>query len=195
MSRLIKIIFIFTVFLSLSGCVIFKGNNFEKVDLKQINTTSQKKKKIYVRWDFDFLPMGQSSLTYEDRDRLFKKVLNESECCELVQKKSEADLIFEGKAYDQRNSARLLGFFLSTLTVYIIPSWHTAKIHVAAEVKNNQKNHHYQVVESMTTAIWLPFVVAAPFVYDFDKTQKEILENSYKNIFLQIQGDGFFDEK
>jgi hypothetical protein len=138
MSRLIKIIFIFTVFLSLSGCVIFKGNNLEKIDSKQINAASDKKKKIYVRWDFDFLPMGQSSLTYEDRDRLFKKVLNESECCELVQKKSEADLIFEGKAYDQRNSARIVGFLASVLTFYIVPSWHSTKIFVAADVKRYQ---------------------------------------------------------
>ena len=195
MSKLIKITASVTILLLLGSCVIFKGGNVEKVDFSQLNSTSNQKKKIYVRWDFDFLPIGHSSLTYEDRERLFEKVLNESNCCELVKKKTEADLIFEGKAYDQRNSARLVGFMASVVTAYIIPSWHTAKIFVTVDVKDGKNTRHYEAIDSMTTAIWLPLIVATPFAYDFDKTQKEILENSYRSLLVQIKNDSFFSKK
>lgn len=193
MHRFVKIIFIFVAPLLLSSCVIFKGSNLEKIEPKQINSALSKKKKIYVRWEFDFLPMAHSNLTYDARERLFEKVLEESNCCELVKKKSEADLIFEGKAYDKRNPTRFVGFLASVVTVYIIPSWHTAKIFVSADIKNGQKNRHYETMDSMTTAIWLPFIVATPFAYDFDKTHKEILENSFRSLLLQMKNDSLFN--
>jgi len=193
MHKFVKIIFIFISLILLSSCVIFKGNNLEKIEPKQINESLSRKKKIYVRWEFDFLPMAHSNLTYDSRERLFERVLEESNCCELVKKKSEADLIFEGKAYDQRNPARFIGFLASVATAYIIPSWHTAKIFVTADIKNNQKIRHYKTMDSMTTAIWLPFIVATPFAYDFDKTHKEILENSFRSLLLQMKNDSVFN--
>jgi hypothetical protein len=195
MNNLNKAIFITATLLLLSSCIIFKGNNLERIDAKQIRLDSAKKKKIYVGWDFDFLPMGHSSITYEDRARLFKTVLDESNCCEVVKKKSEADLIFEGKAYDQRNSVRVVGFMISAVTAYLIPSWHTAKIFVTADVKYGKDVKHYEVNDSMTTVMWLPFVVATPFAYDFDKTQKEILENSYRSLILKMKNDSVIDIK
>ena len=171
MHKFVKIIFFVSTHL-LSSCVIFKGNNLEKIESKQIKSALSKKKKIYVRWDFDFSPIAQSNLTYDARERLFEKILEESNCCELVKKKSEADLIFEGKAYDQRNPLGFIGLLASAVTVYIIPSWHTAKIFVTSDIKNDQKIRHYETMDSMTTAIWLPFIVATPFAYDFDKPPK-----------------------
>jgi hypothetical protein len=44
----------------------------------------------------------------------------------------------------------------------------------------------------MTTAIWLPFIVATTFAYEFDKTQKEILENAYRSLLLQMKNDLLF---
>jgi len=193
MHRFVKITSIFIAFSLLSGCAIFKGNNLAKVDPKQISVASDKKKKIYIHWDFDFLPIAYSNMTYDDRSRLFEMVLEESNCCELVKKKAEADIIFEGKAYDQRNPARFVGFFLSVATVYIIPSWHVAKIFITADVKDGKQAHHYEVMDSMTTAIWLPFIVAIPFAYDFDKTHREILENSFRSLLLQMKNDSIFN--
>ncbi len=193
MHKFIKIISIFIAFFLLSGCVIFKGNNLVKVDPNQISSASKKKKKIYIRWDFDFVPIAHSNITYGDRSRLFERVLEESNCCELVKKKTEADIIFEGKAYDQRNPARLVGFVISAATAYFIPSWHTAKIFVSADVKKEKEIKHYEIKDSMTTAIWLPFVVATPFAYDFDKTQKEILENAYRSLILKMKNDSILN--
>ena len=193
MHKFVKIIFIFVSTLLLSSCVIFKGNNLEKIESKQIKSALSKKKKIYVRWDFDFSPIAQSNLTYDARERLFEKILEESNCCELVKKKSEADLIFEGKAYDQRNQLGFIGLLASAVTFYIIPSWHTAKIFVTSDIKNDQKIRHYETMDSMTTAIWLPFIVATPFAYDFDKTHKEILENSFRSLLLQMKNDSVFN--
>jgi len=192
MHRFIKITSIFVAFSLLSSCVIFKGNNLAKIDPKQISAASGKKKKIYVRWEFDFLPIAYSSMTYDDKERLLKRVLEESNCCELVKKKAEADIIFEGKAYDQRNPARFVGFFITVATAYVIPSWHVAKIFVTADVRDGKQTRHYEANDSMTTAIWLPFIVATPFAYDFDKTQKEILENSFRSLLLQIKNDSIF---
>lgn len=192
MRKFVKITSIFIAFSMLSCCVIFKGNNLAKIDPSQISGTSSKKKKIYVHWDFDFLPMAYSKMTYDDRSRLFEKILEESSCCELVKKKAEADIIFEGKAYDQRNPARFVGFFVSAATIHIIPSWHEAKILISANVKNEKQTHRYEVNDSMTTAIWLPFIVATPFAYDFDKTHKEILENSFRSLLLQMKSDLIF---
>lgn len=192
MQKFVKITSILIALSLLTGCVIFKGNNLTKIEPKKISTTLNKKKKIYVRWEFDFLPMAHSNLTYDARSYLFESVLDESNCCELVKKRSEADIIFEGKAYDQRNPARLVGFLISAATAYFIPSWHVAKIFVSADIRDGQKTHHYEVVDSMTTVIWLPLVIATPFAYDFDKTQKEILKNSYRAIILKMKNDSLF---
>lgn len=193
MHKFVKITYILIAFSLLSSCVLFKGNNLEKIDPSQLSAASTKKKKIYVRWDFDFLPIAHSNMTYDDRSRLFERVLEESNCCELVKKKAEADIIFEGKAYDQRNPARFVGWFITVATVYIIPSWHVAKIFVSADVKDGKQSHHYEANDSMTTAIWLPFIVVTPFAYDFDKTQKEILENSFRSLLLQMKNDSIFN--
>ncbi len=193
MRKFVKITSILMALSLLSGCVIFKGNNLVKIDPKQIGAASSNKKKIYVHWDFDFVPIAYSNMTYDDRSRLFERVLEESNCCELVKKKSEADIIFEGKAYDQRNPARFVGWFITVATLYIVPSWHVAKIFVTADVKDGKQTRHYEATDSMTTAIWLPFIVATPFAYDFDKTQKEILENSFRSILLQMKSDSIFN--
>jgi len=87
----------------LSGCVIFKGNNIPKAEFKELKSVSSKKIKIFIRWEFDFSPTDHSILTYEDREKLFDKVLKESKCCEVVQKQIQADIVLEGKSYDQRN--------------------------------------------------------------------------------------------
>jgi hypothetical protein len=192
MHKFVKITSVFIAFFLLSGCVIFKGNNLTKIDPSQTKIALSKKKKIYVRWDFDFIPIAYSNMTYDDRSRLFERILEESNCCELVKKKAEADIIFEGKAYDQRNPARFVGFFITVATVYVIPSWHVAKIFVTADVKDGKQTRHFEASDSMTTAIWLPFIIATPFAYDFDKTQKEILENSFRSILLQIKNDFIF---
>lgn len=192
-NKLIKITFVAATLALTSGCVIFKGNNLEKIDAKEVVMKSQEKKKIYVRWDFDFIPVGHSVITYEDREKLFQRVLDESNCCIIVKKKSEADIIFEGKAYDQRNPATIVGFFISVATVYMIPSWNTAKIFVSADVKKGKEIKSYEVKDSMTTAIWLPFVVATPFAYDFDKTHKEILENAYRSLILKMKNDSILN--
>ncbi len=193
MRKFVKITSILMALSLLSGCVIFKGNNLVKIDPKQIGAASSNKKKIYFHWDFDFVPIAYSNMTYDDRSRLFERVLEESNCCELVKKKSEADIIFEGKAYDQRNPARFVGWFITVATLYIVPSWHVAKIFVTADVKDGKQTRHYEATDSMTTAIWLPFIVATPFAYDFDKTQKEILENSFRSILLQMKSDSIFN--
>jgi len=192
MRKFVKITSILMTLSLLSGCVIFKGNNLVKIDPKQIGAASSNKKKIYVHWDFDFVPIAYSNMTYDDRSRLFERVLEESNCCELVKKKAEADIIFEGKAYDQRNPARFVGWLITVATLYIVPSWHVAKIFVTADVKDGKQTRHYEATDSMTTAIWLPFIVATPFAYDFDKTQKEILENSFRSLLLQIKNDSIF---
>ena len=192
MHKFVKITSVFIAFFLLSGCVIFKGNNLTKIDPSQTKIALSKKKKIYVRWDFDFLPIAYSNMTYDDRSRIFEKVLEESNCCELVKKKAEADIIFEGKAYDQRNPARFVGFFITVATFYVIPSWHVARIFVTADVKDGKQTRHFEASDSMMTAIWLPFIIATPFAYDFDKSQKEILENSFRSILLQIKNDFIF---
>lgn len=182
-------IFLLTFFL-LSSCIIYKGNNINKIDYKQTSSNSQKQKKIYISWDFDFLPIG--TLNYEDRSRLFSRVLYESECCEVVSKKSEADIIFEGKAYDRRNPNRIYGFMISAATLYLVPSWHVAKIFVIADVKSKNKTNHYEVVDSITTAVWLPLVFASPFSGNFDSVEREVLENAYRSIIFKMKNDNFY---
>jgi hypothetical protein len=179
----------------LSGCVIFKGNNVPKVESKDLKFSSDIKVKIFSRWDFDFLPISHSNLSYEDRERIFNEVLKESNCCELVKKESGVDIVLEGKSYDQRNPYGWIGWFISAITLHIIPSWHEAKIFVMADVKENKKTHHYEVKDSMTTAIWAPLIVATPFAYNVDKTQKEILENSYRTLLLQMKKDDLLEAK
>ena len=190
--KIIKYFTIAALLSILSGCIIFRENNIPAVEYKDLKSHLDKKIKIFIKWDFDFLPMPHSTTTYKDREDLFKKVLEESDCCEIVKKRSEADVTLDGKSYDQRNPKRFIGWAISAVTLYIIPSWHEAKIFVTAKVSKGEKIYNYNIQDSFITAIWLPLVVATPFVYDLEKIERGVMENSYKTLILQIKKDGLF---
>jgi hypothetical protein len=192
MNRISSHILTILILTILTSCIAFKKNNIHKKDLINLTVSSKEKIKIYAHWNFDFSPVQYSSLTYKGREEIFSQILEDLNCCELVKKKKDADLIIEGKAYNKRNPARLIGWFISAITFYIIPSWHESGIFVNAKVKNNKETKNYEVTgDSVITALWLPFFPVSPlFIDSLNKVEKQTMENSYKSLFFKMKRDG-----
>lgn len=183
---------ILLVLFILASCIVFQKDNINQEDLKNFTVDSKKKTKVYVHWNFDFEPVQYSNLTYEGREEIFRQTLEEINCCELVEKKKDADLIIEGEAYNKRNPARLFAWFASAITLYIIPSWHEAEIFVDAKIQNGKEIKNYNITgDSVMTVLWLPLFPVSPlFVDNLNKVEKRTMKNSFKALFLQMKHDG-----
>ena len=187
-----KILLLFLIVSFLTSCVAFQKNNLKKDDVITFNIDSKKKLKVYAKWNFHFEPVQYSELTYEGRKDIFRKVVGKSDCCVLVEKKKDADLIIEGQAYNKRDSARFIGWMISTVTLYVIPSWHEAQTFLSAKVRNNTETKNYNITgDSIITALWLPFIVVSPmFIEKLNDSEKQTMENLYKALFVQMKNDG-----
>jgi len=193
MNRILSLFSALLILSFLSSCIVFQKNNIDKKDLVNFTASTNNKIKVYVHWRFDFEPVQYSNFTYEGRKEMFRQILEETNCCVLVKKKKNADLIIEGNAYNKRNPARLIGWFVSAISLYVIPSWHEGQIFIDAKVKNGKEVKSYNIAgDSVMTALWLPFFpVSALFIDNLNKTEKQTMKNTYKSLFSQMKQDGF----
>jgi len=180
--------------LQMSGCVGFRANNLETVKPEQLQFLSQNKPKVYSRWKI----VSDSSLINDQaktaiaavHKKKFETVIAETNCCILVEGPTEATVIVNGTVYAENNAAALIPAFITGFSLYTIPSWVTANIHIAAEVSSGSKSGVYDLRDSMTMVQWLPMLLAMPFLDNPIKAEEEIHLNIQKSLILKMKEDG-----
>lgn len=187
-----------TLLLSLAttpGCVGFKSNSLSQVSTNDINVTTIEKVKVFSRWEFvNKNSAGNDSLNAASaaiHKNNFEKALAESNCCLIVEGPTEADVVVDGKAYNEFNSAAVIPALITGFTFGVIPSWATVNFHISAEVKSNNNLNNYDIKDSMTMVQWLPMFFIMPFKGTAIKAEAEVNENTYRTLVLRIMKEGY----
>lgn len=178
-----------------SGCAGFKENNLTEVSKSDIQITQGEKVKVFSRWSL----VNHSSLANDQvnaagaaiHKKNFENALAESNCCIIVEGPTEADVVVDGKAYNENNAAAVIPAFITGLSLFIIPSWVTGKVHITAEVTANKTSSNYDLKDSMTMVQWLPMVFVMPFKGSPIKAGQEVDANTYRTLVLKMKNEGY----
>lgn len=178
------------------GCAGFKANKLPQVKADDLHFASAKKTKVFSRWNIE----SHSSLANEQakamgaalHKKYFDDAIKATDCCIIVEGPNDADVVVDGKAVDENNPAAVIPAFITGLSLFTIPSWMTAKVHIYASAKTNTAAKSYELQDSVTMVQWLPMIIAMPFTGTPIKAGKEVDENTYKNLVLNMKNDGLF---
>lgn len=167
----------------LQGCAGFKANKLPAVADASLQTSNTSKTKVFSSWRVE--PAHSPSV----HKKRFDEALLGSNCCVLVDKAEDAELLIDGVFYDHNSPTTLLFGFITGATMFVVPSWHTINVHVSAEAKRGEQRFNYEVADSITMVMWLPMFLAQPFANPIDG-EREVTENTYKSLVLKMKNDG-----
>lgn len=167
----------------LSGCAGFKANKLPAVTDATLQTGNTAKTKVFSSWRVE---PAQSPSQYKKR---FDDTLLSSNCCVLVDKAEDAELLIDGVFYEDNNPLMLLSGFITGATFFVVPSWHTINVHLSAEAKRGEQRFNYDMADSITMVMWLPMFLAQPFANPIDG-EREVTDNTYKALVLKMKQDG-----
>lgn len=182
-----------------SGCASFKANNLPVVDQSKMMVKNTNKTKVFSRWSIvsDDASVSEQlkSAGAAVHKSYFETAIKESDCCILVEGPTEADIIVDGKAFNENNAAALIPAFITGLSLYTIPSWVTAKIHIEVKAESGSLKKTYDLSDSFTLVQWLPMIFALPFTGGPIENGKAVDLNTYRNLVVNMTSDGYFSKK
>lgn len=194
MNNVLKAVLVTSISVS-AGCVAIPANNLKTIPKSQITFNSSAKTKVYSQWTFESLNSQPSESIKVASAAISKKgfedAIKESNCCVIVDSRNEADVIVDGKAFGENNAAAMIPAFITGLSLYTIPSWVTAKIHLQTKVSAGSVTKEYDLTDSIKMYQWLPLIVVAPFKGNAINAAKEVDANTYRNIVNNMKVDGF----
>lgn len=181
-----------------SGCAAFKANNLPVIEDAQYIVEAQEKIKVYSKWELE----SDSSFANDQakvaagavHKDLFEKAIINSGCCDIVESKNEADLVVTGTAFNENNPAAVIPAVITGLSLYTIPSWVTATVHIQVDAAAGDKEGAYDLTDSMTMVQWLPMLFALPFTGSPIEAGKELDANVYKNLVVRMKDDGLLEK-
>ncbi|TAK93516.1 MAG: hypothetical protein EPO09_12365 [Aquabacterium sp.] len=179
--------------LLLSGCAGFKGNQLSPVSAQDLRSTAPVKTKVFSRWNLSSVPGGNAqtaaALAAINKTN-FENALKASDCCIVVESPEAADLVVDGIAHTEDKTAALIPAVITGLSLFTIPSWITANVHISATAKNGGVSRSYDLQDHMTMVQWLPMLLVLPFADNPFKAEKEITENVFNTLVVKIKSDG-----
>jgi hypothetical protein len=196
MKSLLKPLTLLIIATSLSSCVGIRSDKYSAIKSEELKVASVKKSKIFIDWGFHttLIDNPQQNIidkAKSDQKKIFAEVIKESDCCEMVNEKDEADIVIEGAFYNESSKAGIYAAFVSGLTFTAIPCWTNSKMRIVAKVNKSKMVKNYDIKDSVFTAIWAPLIVATPFANAIT-AEAEVNKNLYKNLVVQMKKDGFF---
>lgn len=176
-----------------SGCVAFRADKLPAVDFTSV-APAPTKTKVFSRWRIE----TKSSLANDQakamaaalHKKYFDDAVAASSCCVLVEGPEGADLVVDGVAHDENNPAVMIPAFITGFSMFIIPSWATATIHISADASRDGQVRQYDFTDSATMVQWLPMIFAMPFVDNPITAGRKLDENTYRNLVRQMRVDG-----
>lgn len=176
-----------------TGCAGFKAHDLPDVDTKSLQFTSATKTKVFSRWTVD----TDSALANDKmlaaggavHKKYFEDAINRSACCVLVEGPNDADVVVTGKFINENNPAAMIPAMITGFSLFTIPSWATSNCHIAVQAKNGDLSKSYDLKDSMTMVTWLPMVLAMPFTDNPITAEKEMFENTYSTLVLNMKND------
>jgi hypothetical protein len=179
--------------LFLAGCIAYKNNNLPPIAKQDLQFSSSKKTKIFSRWISNSAKSHSNSAQINKSNILkkeFDRIVNLSNCCELVDNSEKAEVIVEGEDFNDNDKVPP-GVIISGLTFYIIPSWIELKKHIVVKVKNHSTTSSYDLKDSITMVSWLPLAIIAPFRDSPFKLEDQMLDNVLNTLLMKMKNDKF----
>lgn len=192
--RISLLLFLLFIYLTISGCAIFKGGKVSETVLTPLENTGQPKPSV----SYDITAMGGLIETAKSPEHIqsiiageFLQVLEQSNYFSRISKKdSEADITIFVTIKNTGNPAAIIPAFITGLSFYTIPSWATDNIDVTATAKDKRGNSKEYILSDSTIIVqWLPMLFVFP-ANNFSVIP-EVRKNMYRNILLQMKNDGF----
>jgi hypothetical protein len=196
MYKKVSLVSVLSAALISSGCAGFRENNLKEVSKSDIQITSDQKVKVFSRWELvgDSSNEQMKAAVAAIHKKNFETALAESNCCITVEGPTEADVVVDGKAYNDNTAAAVIPAIFTGLTLYVIPSWVTSHFHIAADVKTQKSENNYELKDSMVMVQWLPMVFVLPFKGSPLKMEKEVGENTYRSLVLKMKNSGVLEK-
>lgn len=177
--------------LLLSGCAGFPANNLQKVSVQDLRSTSATKTKVFSRWTSEGTLNDQAQVAIAAINKKhFDDALATASCCTVVESPEAADLVVTGTAINENNPAAIIPAVITGLSLYTIPSWVTANVHITATAKNGSLSRSYDLKDSMTMVQWLPMLFVMPFADNPITAEKDMAANVFNTLVLKIKADG-----
>lgn len=175
-----------------SGCVAFKAHTLPAVDFTHV-APAPVKTKVFSRWQIETrsaLANDQArAMAAAMHKKYFDDAIKASACCVLVEGPADADMVVDGTAHDENNPAALIPAVITGFSLFVIPSWATATIHISATATRGEASKHYDLTDSMKLVQWLPMIFAMPFADNPIRGGRELDENTYRNLIRKMRID------
>ncbi|HYX36075.1 MAG TPA: hypothetical protein VE954_23480 [Oligoflexus sp.] len=200
MPKLKPFLFILSLSLIQFHCATSPAGRLPKVKASDLEFQGDIKTKIFSSWtaeiDTSFNKENIEANHVSERKKAFEDVVKQTGCCVLVDRKEDANLILNMKTYGATNLGVLFLGILSSVTVYLIPSWITLDARIEAQVQGRNLRRMYQLSDSVVLTQWLPLIVAEPSQDHLPlRAQDILLENVFKTLLLKMKEDGFLAPK
>ncbi len=193
MASSVKVFLNVIMVLSIAGCAGFRAGNLSEIANENLIVNSDDKTKIFYENRFD-TSVNVSDEALREAETLqrqnFFSQLSMSGCCELTDKREEADLYVTAIFGNHANPAAMVGAVLTGYSLYTIPSWITPKLSYKVDVATpSNATFHYEYADSYTMVQWLPMLFAFPFANPFPMEEAMQL-NMYKHLIADMGKDG-----
>jgi hypothetical protein len=176
--------------LLLSGCAGFRARQLPEVAAQDLRATPAVKTKVYSNWVMGNDGPQNAQALLKNSKTQFEKALERSDCCTVVNAAAEADVVVEGKVFDEQSQLAMIPALITGFSLYAIPSWVTANVHLTATAKRGDTLRSYELQDKMTMVQWLPMIVVLPFTGNPIKAETQMVENAYNNLVVNIKKDG-----
>jgi hypothetical protein len=197
MKKLLKPLTLLILITSIASCVSVRSDKYVAIKPEDLKVSSAKKSKIFIDWGFRNINNSNPPQIVVDnaistQKKLFSEAIKESECCEIVNEKDEADILVQGKFHNETSQAGIYAAMLTGLTLYTIPSWMNSKMRITATVNKGKLTKDYDLKDSLFFAQWLPLFVVPIFTGNQLAVEIEVNKNLYKTLLTQMKKDKFF---
>jgi len=177
-----------------TSCASFSGNNLPKV----ADTPATSAKKVSLSYTM----RSASGSTGGDRTETPEQARAEAQSpmVSTFNKSERFTSVSQGKGgavhvdVDMLNhgnpAAAATSGFITGFSLFTVPGFATDHYKLTATARTSSgKSRQYILDDSMTTAFWLPLIVATPFTFPTTVGPK-VHENMYRNLIVNMEKDG-----
>ena len=197
MKKLLKPLTLLILLTSIASCISVRSNKYSAIKPEELKVSSTKKSKIFIDWGFHSSFFSQTKQNVidklkSDQKRILSDVIKDSDCCEIVNEKDEANIFINGAFHNETSDTGMVFAMITGFSLCTIPSWMNIKMRISAKVQNGKISKDYNLDDSILFAQWLPFIVVPIFAGNQTTVEAEVNKNLYKTLISQMKKDGFF---
>ena len=195
MKNLLKFYIATTLLITTSGCISVRENKNPKIQAENFKISTTKKPNVFIDLNFHSSMFSQNKQSIidkakSDQKKMFSKIIEESDCCNVVDDQEKSNLVINGTFYNESSDTGIYFAYLTGFSFFVIPSWINSKMKISVQASNGKITKDYVFEDSVFIAQWLPLVLAMPFRTSPIKDESGANKDLYKSLLLKMKEDG-----